>query len=187
MDPSTAEPQSVHELLNLYDQKSAASPSKKSFLLLIGGAVVVIILIVMLFMGSRGGGDTASFEKVLSAQQTILATVEQSNKDIRGRTTLNFVTRVETVVASDQALLLAGLGKNKVSSKSYKSAKDTDGLAKIKQAAVGNKYDDALTEVLSSEIADYQTKLQSAYEATKSTKVQSVLSEAYKHTTSLKP
>ena len=59
MDPSYSpgapEPQNVHELLNLYDQKSSRSVApKKSFLLLVAGAVVLILIIFFLFLRSRG-------------------------------------------------------------------------------------------------------------------------------------
>jgi len=191
MDPQypqgSSEPQNVHELLNFYDQKaSRGAPSKKSFLLLIGGAIALLLLIFFLFLGSRGNDNSATIESVLSAQQSILTTVDQSTKNIRGRTTLNFATRVNAVVVSDQSALLSSSTK-KVSAKVYKNAKDAEGLAKIQQASVGNQFDDTLTSVLTDEIADYQTKLKSAYEKAKSSKVKAALSDAYTHSTNLKP
>lgn len=170
-------------------QQSTPLPSKsKKKLLVFGGigvlTIFVILFSVLLFSGS-GDKTTTSLVSVARQQAEIVRIAQLGVKKSDNAEIKAFAITVQTTVKSDNGSMLAYLKSNALPSDaksigaSSTAAKTDDILTKAEQA---NQFDEAFEQVLRTEIASYQKKLQQVYELTESKNTKALISQFFKNT-----
>lgn len=164
--------------------------SPKSRIILIGGGIILLLIIISVvgsLLSSAGQGDAKSL-KNLVAQQEELARVATLGADkAQDASTRSLAYTVKLSVASQQQKLIAHLSKNNVKiSKEELAAKKKQSVdTELDAATSSNRFDEAFSQVLSSELANYSRAVESLYQTTGSQTTKDILSEAYTSSSTL--
>lgn len=179
-------PQQKPNLLNI------ASGSPKKRIAIIGIGLVSILIIFFMFASLMFGGGQGQTDKLLALaqQQTELIRISDlANKEGAAHAASTQVLASNTSLSlqssQQQILGLMSKGDRAKSQKQLGAKQSTKTDAALKSAAQNNRYDEAFTEIMASELSKYQSELKVSYNSSKNTKEKQVLDSAYKGATLL--
>lgn len=149
-------------------KRSFLSGGPTKILLIAGGALLLVVVASIVFsLLFSGGGQTGQLKEIAAAQEEIIRVAELGLKEAKSPDGLSLATTVNLSVTTDQSRLLGALEKSgiKVGSAELTSKKDPKTDELLENAAANNRYDEALTEILTDQLNDYLRLLRSAHQA----------------------
>lgn len=141
-------------------------PKMRMILMVTGVAVVAIVLIlIVLSMFSGGSSNTEQLVKVAQQQNEIIRISTEASKKAGGEKTKILATLTSSTITTDQKKVIDYLAKNKKKLKNKEltllTSKKTD--AELTAAAQNGRYDEVSSRIITTQLTDYQTMLQSSY------------------------
>jgi hypothetical protein len=162
---------------------------RAKLLILIGGAIALMaVAAIVIGFFIKSGGATIEQTRAIAAQQTELIRIADIGvKKAHSETAKNLAFTTKTTLTSDQQATLSYLTsqKQKVSSKDLATSKSSKTDIQLTQAEQTNQFDDVFIQIMKQKLADYQTKVKTAYDGATSKKAKAVLADNYNHVSAL--
>jgi hypothetical protein len=164
--------------------KVSGSNFKQRLMLVAGGGIVLVLIMVILF-GVILKPNTKYIDALLqvaATQQDIVDLTELGNENIQGQQLLNMSITISSVVTSHLAEVTNYINDSsfaKDSSKKITLLRDTDYETLLDDAKIDGTYDATYQTLLTNRLAIYRSNLQTAYQASSSQKLKTILNDAY--------
>lgn len=169
-------------------KRSFLSGGPSKLLMIAGGTLLLIIILsIVLSLLFSGGGQAGQLKEIAARQEEIVRVAELGLKEAKSPDGLSLATTVSLSVATDQSKLLGALEKSgiKVEPAELNSKKDAETDELLKNAAANNRYDEALTEILTDQLNDYLKLLRSAHQANPDTDTKTALESSFDNASAL--
>lgn len=176
-----------------------ASPTKKSFLpgmngtnkqrilVLAAAAGIFLLLVVLVYSLLFGGSKNKPLLEVAQFQQELIRISNEGASKAQSAQTRSLALTTQFTLTTSQRDVVAQLKKlhQKTNNKilGVKKSAQTDAL--LKQAATNNRYDEALTQILTQQLVEYQRLLKTANSSTSNQKIQSMLNSEFSQAATL--
>jgi len=156
---------------------------KKRILMVVAGGALLLMVFAIVFSLIFGGGGTATERLVsLARQQTELMRVADIGVEkARGSDAQNLAAIVKLSVGSNQQELIPLIDR-KLPAKELALGENAKTDELLTTAEQNNRFDEAFTELMTQELADYQAALKQAFDASSSASTKKVLNTAYQNT-----
>lgn len=156
-----------------------ASKQSRIFIAL-GGALVLVIVafIVMTLLSSTGNGDKETLTKAAQQQTEIIRISKIGMEKARDPATKNLATTAALSLQSDQSALLKRV---KVPAKELALGKNSKTDVTLTTAEQSNRFDEVFTQVLQTELINYQKTIKKAYDNASGKQLKTTLADQYNH------
>ena len=185
-----------YEFLNAPQKKPIkllpGGSSKKGRIILVSAGAALLLVLVMILVAVLGGSGDAYKKDLLTAaqqQQELIRVSTIGVQKARDNTARNRAITVQLTLESDQVQLLA-ISKTaglKLTTKELALGKNAKTDLLLTQAEQANRFDDAFSDELFSELAAYQGTLKKIHDATSKKASKDKLAQQFNHVTLLAP
>ncbi len=158
--------------------------SKRGRILVVAAlALVAVIVISIMFsvFNSLSQESTNELIELAQRQQEIMRIADLGTKKARTQEAQSLAVTTKLTISSDQQQILTRLNKSKVKVKpselNLRASSKTDAL--LTQAEQNNKFDDAFTETIQTQLKSYKQALKKAYDGNSSKSARSMLTTQY--------
>lgn len=145
---------------------------------LLGGALVIIMIVVATLMSALSPKSvTPQLISIAQRQQEIIRVSTAAVNLTTSSDAKNFVSNVNASVTSSQLQVTTYLvgHKKKLSAKTLALDQSAQTDTQLANAATANNYDSAVTQIMISELQNYESQLQTAFNLTHSTTLKPIL------------
>lgn len=188
MEPSQQPVQPNYDFLaNSGPQKQpglSGGSTKTRILVVVVGALLLIIIgfVVMNLLSSAGKTAEQNLKSVIAEQEEIIRISDMGVDEALTTEVRSFAVSVLSVVRTDQQKI----GKFvKLKPEERRAKRNTKTDEELNAAKASNRYDEALTETLTSKLKTYQSTLKAAYDSAKANGTRTALSDAYNNVSTL--
>jgi hypothetical protein len=185
---------------NPYDFLNTPAP-KRSFsattqkgrmlqVLVIGGILLVIFSVVFSLVFGGDSGPKKPLVELAAAQADIIALTTSADTNLRDSSAHSKTTMIKFTVTTqnnETKTILKTYGVGKDLTKQIKPYQNSAYVEQLKKAAESNTYDATYQKILADKLGVYRAKLTNAYNAVKSTKQKTQLSDFYNQLETLAP
>lgn len=164
--------------------------SKTARILLVAGggvALVLIAVVVISLLSGSGGATTAVLTNIAKQQNELIRISEIGDKKARSSEAQNLAATTKLSLKSDQASLLASMGRKKPSVKILAEGQKPTTDQLLTQAEQSNRFDEVFIQTVQTQLAAYRQSVKKAYDETSDNKTKQLLAGQYKHALTLAP
>jgi hypothetical protein len=187
--------QNPYDFLNTPAPKrgfSGATTQKGRILQVAIAATILLIIfgVIFSFVFSGNSGPKKPLLELNAAQADIIAITKDGESNVRDSSLKPAAIMVRYTVTSqdtDTKKILTSYGVSKNVSKQAKAYQDTTYVSQLKKSLENNTYDSTYQKLLADKLGVYRAKLTNAYNAVKSTKQKTQLSDFYNQLELLAP
>ena len=168
----------------------AVSSKKQRIMIAAGGALVLIVLITVAIavISNIGKGNTEQLVRLAQQHAEIARIAEIGEDKAVGPDARNLAVTTKLALQSSQADLLSTIGKTrKISNKELEAGMNSETDQELTAAEQNNRFDEAFTETLLTQLTEYRQELGVAFEGTNSQSSREVYGGIYKQLTALLP
>lgn len=151
--------------------------------------LLILFIIVMSIFGQAGKAQNQSYLEIAQRQTEIIRLSTIADQKTKTPETLAYAATVRTTFITSQSDMKTVLGSHGVSQKSLtkqlSASKNTKSDDALSEAEKNNRFDETWTELINTEIANYQKQLSAAFDAASATD-RKTLENAYNQAVTLK-
>lgn len=148
------------------------------------GLVVLMIVgfVAMTLLSSGGNAEKQDLLKAAQQQTELIRISKIGIEKARDPATVNLAINTSLALQSDQTVLLS---HTKVTSKELALGRSNKTDVALTTAEQSNKFDEVFTQIIQTELTQYQTTLKSAYDKASGKKLKASLTDLYTHAVQL--